>query len=247
MVNLIGKVAIVTGGSRGIGRSIALELTKAGANVIINYNKNKEDALETLSLIKDLGGYGYVCKADVSDYGSSKKLIEFAINKFGKIDILVNNAGIAKIGLFIDMDENDWDNIINTNLKGVFNCSHNVIKYMLDKGEGTIINVSSMWGNIGASCEVIYSASKGGINAFTKALAKELGPNNIRVNAVAPGVINTDMNSCLCEEDMDNLKNEIPLMRLGEGEEVGKVVAFLSSKDSSYINGQIITIDGAMC
>ncbi|WP_061329934.1 elongation factor P 5-aminopentanone reductase [Clostridium botulinum] len=247
MVNLIGKVAIVTGGSRGIGRSIALELTKAGANVIINYNKNKEDALETLSLIKNLGGYGYVCKADVSDYDSSKKLIEFAINKFGKIDILVNNAGIAKIGLFIDMDENDWDNIINTNLKGVFNCSHNVIKYMLDKGEGTIINVSSMWGNIGASCEVIYSASKGGINAFTKALAKELGPNNIRVNAVAPGVINTDMNSCLCEEDMDNLKNEIPLMRLGEGEEVGKVVAFLSSKDSSYINGQIITIDGAMC
>ncbi|MBY6951517.1 elongation factor P 5-aminopentanone reductase [Clostridium botulinum] len=247
MVNLIGKVAIVTGGSRGIGRSIALELTKAGANVIINYNKNKEDALETLSLIKDLGRYGYVCKADVSDYGSSKKLIEFAINKFGKVDILVNNAGIAKIGLFIDMDENDWDNIINTNLKGVFNCSHNVIKYMLDKGEGTIINVSSMWGNIGASCEVIYSASKGGINAFTKALAKELGPNNIRVNAVAPGVINTDMNSSLCEEDMDNLKNEIPLMRLGEGEEVGKVVAFLSSKDSSYINGQIITIDGAMC
>ncbi|NFU41605.1 SDR family NAD(P)-dependent oxidoreductase, partial [Clostridium sporogenes] len=177
MVNLIGKVAIVTGGSRGIGRSIALELTKAGANVIINYNKNKEDALETLSFIKDLGGYGYVCKADVSNYNSSKELVEFAINKFGKIDILVNNAGIAKIGLFIDMDENDWNNIINTNLKGVFNCSHNVVKYMLDKGEGTIINVSSMWGNIGASCEVIYSASKGGINAFTKALAKELGPN----------------------------------------------------------------------
>ncbi len=109
------------------------------------------------------------------------------------------------------MDENDWDNIINTNLKGVFNCSHNVIKYMLDKGEGTIINVSSMWGNIGASCEVIYSASKGGINAFTKALAKELGPNNIRVNAVAPGVINTDMNSSLCEEDMDNLKMKFHL------------------------------------
>ncbi len=162
MVNLIGKVAIVTGGSRGIGRSIALELTKAGANVIINYNKNKEDALETLSLIKGLGGYGYVCKADVSNYNSSKELVEFAINKFGKIDILVNNAGIAKIGLFVDMDENDWNNIINTNLKGVFNCSHNVVKYMLDKGEGTIINVSSMWGNIGASCEVIYSASKGG-------------------------------------------------------------------------------------
>ncbi|MCR1973205.1 SDR family oxidoreductase [Clostridium sporogenes] len=247
MVNLIGKVAIVTGGSRGIGRSIALELTKAGANVIINYNKNKEDALETLSLIKGLGGYGYVCKADVSNYNSSKELVEFAINKFGKIDVLVNNAGIAKIGLFIDMDENDWNNIINTNLKGVFNCSHNVVKYMLDKGEGTIINVSSMWGNIGASCEVIYSASKGGINAFTKALAKELGPNNIRVNAVAPGVINTDMNNSLCEEDLNSLKDEIPLMRLGEGEEVGKVVAFLSSKDSSYVNGQIITIDGAMC
>ncbi|WP_251862512.1 SDR family oxidoreductase [Clostridium sp. Marseille-Q2269] len=247
MVNLTGKVAIVTGGSRGIGKSIALELTRVGANVIINYNKNEEDAIKTLKLIKDLGGYGYIYKADVSNYNSSKELMEFAISKFGKIDILVNNAGIAKIGLFIDMDENDWNNIVNTNLKGVFNCSHNVVKYMFDKGEGTIINVSSMWGNVGASCEVIYSASKGGINAFTKALAKELGPNNIRVNAVAPGVINTDMNSCICEEDLDNLKNEIPLMRLGEGEEVGKVVAFLSSKDSSYINGQIITIDGAMC
>ncbi|EJO5349142.1 SDR family oxidoreductase [Clostridium botulinum] len=247
MVNLIGKVAIVTGGSRGIGKSIVLELTKAGASVIINYNKSKEDALETLDLIKKLGGYGYIYKADVSDYNSSKELVEFAIKKFGKIDILVNNTGISKIGLFIDMEENDWDNIVNTNLKGVFNCSHNVVKYMLDKREGTIINVSSMWGNVGASCEVIYSASKGGINAFTKALAKELGPNNIRVNAVAPGVINTDMNSFLCEEDLDKLKSEIPLMRLGEGEEVGKVVAFLSSKDSSYINGQIITIDGAMC
>ncbi len=246
-MNLTGKVAIVTGGSRGIGKSIALELTRVGANVIINYNKNEEDAIKTLKLIKDLGGYGYIYKADVSNYNSSKELMEFAISKFGKIDILVNNAGIAKIGLFIDMDENDWNNIVNTNLKGVFNCSHNVVKYMFDKGEGTIINVSSMWGNVGASCEVIYSASKGGINAFTKALAKELGPNNIRVNAVAPGVINTDMNSCICEEDLDNLKNEIPLMRLGEGEEVGKVVAFLSSKDSSYINGQIITIDGAMC
>lgn len=246
-MNLTGKVAIVTGGSRGIGKSIALELTRVGANVIINYNKNEEDAIKTLKLIKDLGGYGYIYKADVSNYNSSKELMEFAISKFGKIDILVNNAGIAKIGLFIDMDENDWNNIVNTNLKGVFNCSHNVVKYMIDKGEGTIINVSSMWGNVGASCEVIYSASKGGINAFTKALAKELGPNNIRVNAVAPGVINTDMNSCICEEDLDNLKNEIPLMRLGEGEEVGKVVAFLSSKDSSYINGQIITIDGAMC
>lgn len=247
MVDLSGKVAIVTGGSRGIGRSIALELTKAGANVIINYNKNKEAAMETLNSIDKLGGYGDIYRADISNYNDAKELIDFTINKFGKIDILVNNAGISKIGLFIDMSESDWDNMINTNLKGAFNCSHNVVKHMLEKGCGTIINVSSMWGNVGASCEVIYSASKGGINSFTKALAKELGPNNIRVNAVAPGVINTDMNRCLCKEDLENLKNEIPLMRLGEGEEVGKLVAFLSSQDASYINGQIITIDGAMC
>ncbi len=133
MIDLSGKVAIVTGSSRGIGRDIVLELTKAGASIIINYNKNKEDALKTLDLVKELGGYGYMFKADVSNYNSSKELVEFAISKFGKIDILVNNAGISKIGLFIDMDESDWDRIIDTNLKGVFNCSHNVVKYMLDR------------------------------------------------------------------------------------------------------------------
>ncbi|WP_050608046.1 elongation factor P 5-aminopentanone reductase [Clostridium niameyense] len=247
MSNLSGKVAIVTGSSRGIGKAIAIELTKAGASVVINYRQNKEGALETLHYIKKLGGYGVIYKADISKYDEAKELIKYTIHNFGKIDILVNNAGIAKIGLFMDMNENDWDSIIDTNLKGVFNCTNNVVKYMLEKQSGSIINISSMWGNVGASCEVIYSAAKGGINSFTKALAKELGGSNIRVNAVAPGVIDTDMNKCVSLEDMNNLKEEIPLMRLGKGEDIGKVVSFLSSDDASYITGQIITVDGGMC
>ncbi|NEZ47507.1 SDR family oxidoreductase [Clostridium niameyense] len=247
MSNLSGKVAIVTGSSRGIGKAIAIELTKAGASVVINYRQNKEGALETLHYIKKLGGYGVIYKADISKYDDAKELIKYTIHNFGKIDILVNNAGIAKIGLFMDMNENDWDSIIDTNLKGVFNCTNNVVKYMLEKQSGSIINISSMWGNVGASCEVIYSAAKGGINSFTKALAKELGGSNIRVNAVAPGVIDTDMNKCVSLEDMNNLKEEIPLMRLGKGEDIGKVVSFLSSDDASYITGQIITVDGGMC
>lgn len=247
MSNLSGKVAVVTGSSRGIGKAIATELTKAGASVVINYRQNEEGALETLHCIKKLGGYGVIYKADISKYDEAKDLIEYTIHTFGKIDILVNNAGIAKIGLFMDMNENDWDSIINTNLKGVFNCTNNVVKYMVEKQSGSIINISSMWGNVGASCEVIYSAAKGGINSFTKALAKELGGSNIRVNAVAPGVIDTDMNKCVSLEDMNDLKEEIPLMRLGKGEDIGKVVSFLSSDDASYITGQIITADGGMC
>ncbi|WP_125153068.1 elongation factor P 5-aminopentanone reductase [Clostridium rectalis] len=243
---LTGKVALVTGGSRGIGKGIVLELAREGATVIINYKQDSNSAQKTLELVKKLGGYGECYKADVSSYSECKVMISNIIKKYGKIDVLVNNAGISKIGLFIDAKQEDWDNILNINLKGVFNCSHNVVIHMLHKGVGSIINISSMWGNVGASCEVIYSASKGGINSFTKALAKELGPSNIRVNAVSPGVIDTEMNSWMCKEDREELMEEIPLCRFGQCIDIGKAVVFLASDDSNYITGQIITIDGGM-
>lgn len=242
---LTGKVALVTGGSRGIGRGIALELIKAGCSVVINYRKNEAEAEKTLDVLNKIG-YAKAFKADVSSYSECKVMIEEVIKEFGKIDILVNNAGVSKVGLFIDVKEEDWDYIVNTNLKGVFNCCHNLVPHMLSKDGGSIINISSMWGNVGASCEVIYSASKGGINSFTKALSKELGPSNIRVNAISPGVINTEMNSWLSEEEVSELKEDIPLCKFGECEDIGNTVVFLASDKSKYITGQIITVDGGM-
>lgn len=244
--NLTGKVALVTGASRGIGKAIIIELSKAGAEVILNYRENDVAAEETLKIIKDNGGYGVKIKGDVGDYSFCNNMMKEIIERFGKIDILVNNAGISKVGLFTDMVEGDFDELINTNLKGVFNCSHNALQYMLEKKSGCIINVSSMWGNYGGACEVIYSASKGGINAFTKALAKEVAPSNIRVNAVAPGVIESDMNKWLNHQEQQQLIDEIPLCRFGKAEEVGKVVVFLASEASSYVNAHIINIDGGI-
>lgn len=242
----MNKIALITGGSRGIGKGIALELAKAGCSVVINYRKDDVSANETLEAIKSLGTYGEIYKCDISSFKESKKMIEDIVGRFGKIDILVNNAGISKVGLFIDSSEEDWDEIININLKGVFNCCRNVVPYMLNKGGGSIVNISSMWGNVGASCEVIYSASKGGINSFTKALAKELGPSGIRVNAISPGVINTEMNCWLSPEEKRSLEEEIPLCRFGDSEDIGKAVVFLCSDASKYITGQVITIDGGM-
>jgi Dehydrogenases with different specificities (related to short-chain alcohol dehydrogenases) len=246
MKSLSGKVAVVTGASRGIGRSIALELAKAGASIVINYKSNEEEAKNTLELIKSLDSFGIVVKADVSIYNEAKLLVDKAIENFGKIDILVNNAGISKIGLFIDMNETEWNNIIDINLKGVMNGSHNALKYMVSQKSGTIINISSMWGNVGASCETVYSATKGAVNLFTRALAKEMAPSNIRVNAVAPGVIDTEMNNWLSVEDKKELEQEIPMGKFGAGEDIGKTVVFLASEASKYITGQIITVDGGM-
>jgi len=245
-MSLSGKTALITGASRGIGRSIAIELAKAGASVAINFSKDESGAEETLRFIKDLGGYGFIIQGDISKYDTAKAVVEKVASTFGKIDILVNNAGISKVGLFMDMKEEDWDSIMNTNLKGVFNCSHNVVQNMISEKSGCIINISSIWGNVGASCEVIYSASKGGINIFTKALAKELAPSNIRVNAIAPGVINTEMNQWLSKEEQDALMDEIPMMKMGEGEDIGKAVVFLAGEGAKYITGQVLTIDGGM-
>jgi 3-oxoacyl-[acyl-carrier protein] reductase len=245
-MNLKGKVAIVTGASRGIGKGIAIELAKAGAAVVINYKSNDEAAEETLKEIKALGVYALKIKGDVSNYEFSKQMIKTTVEQLGRIDILINNAGISKVGLFMDATPEEWDNILNVNLKGAINCSHSVVKEMIKQKRGSIINISSMWGNVGASCEVIYSASKGAVNSFTKALAKELAPSNIRVNAIAPGVIDTEMNGWLSEDDRKALTDEIPMMKFGEVQDVGMLVVFLASESSKYITGQVMTIDGGM-
>ncbi len=242
-MNLRGKVILVTGASRGIGRAIAIELASKGAAIAINYSKDDEGAKATLeNVIKD-GGYGKLFKKDISNYNNCRELIDEVIGTFGKLDVLVNNAGISKFGLFMDMSLEEINELVNTNLMGAIYLSKLAINNMMRNG-GNIINISSVWGEVGASCEVIYSATKGGLNLFTKALAKEVASFNIRVNSVAPGVINTEMNNVLDSEDKEVLKNEIPMMRFGEAHEVARVVSFLCEDKCKYLTGQIIRIDG---
>jgi 3-oxoacyl-[acyl-carrier protein] reductase len=245
-MNLSGKAALVTGASRGIGRAIALELAKAGAAVAVNFNKNEEGAHETISQIKELGGYGIIIKGDISLYEEARRITEETVSRLGRLDILVNNAGISKIGLFVDMAQTDWNELIEIDIKGVINCSHCALRHMFKQSRGSIINISSIWGNTGASCEVLYSAAKGAVNSFTRALAKELGPSNIRVNAIAPGVIDTEMNAWLTEDERESLIHDIPMMKFGTGEDIGKLAVFLASDAAKYITGQIITVDGGM-
>lgn len=241
---LSGKVALITGASRGIGRAIAIEFAKQGASVIINYSRDDEGAQETLEQVKKVNGYGIIIKGDISSFDSCRKIVEEVLQVMGKIDILVNNAGISHIGLFIDASEEEMERIISTNLLGAMYLTKHVLKDMISRKSGNIINVSSMWGEVGASCEVLYSTAKGGLNLFTKALAKEVAPSNIRVNCIAPGVIDTNMNSFLGEEEKISLEEEIPLGRFGTITEIGKIAVFLSSEDSSYLTGQVIRADG---
>ena len=235
MDKLLGKSAIVTGASRGIGRDIAIKLSENGALVIVNYSKDEEGASETCNIIKEKGGFALKFKADVSNFDEAKELVDFA----------VNNAGISNIGLFMDSTKEDIKNLMGINLFGTLYVTKHALGHMLSRG-GNIVNISSMWGEVGASCEVLYSSSKGGINLFTKALAKEMAPSNIRVNAIAPGVIDTSMNAFLNEEDRNDLEEEIPLGRFGRGEEIANAVVFLCSDESSYLTGQVIRIDGGM-
>lgn len=244
MGRLSGKVALVTGASRGIGRAVAIELAKEGASIVINYSKDQHGAEKTLEEIKKINGYGVLIKEDISSYENTKIMVDEIISTMGKIDILINNAGISNIGLFMDSDKDSINNIMSVNLLGPIYLTKHIVEYMIPRKSGNIVNISSIWGDTGASCEVLYSASKGGINLFTKSLAKELAPSNIRVNAIAPGVIETQMNSFLTEEEKNELEQEIPLGRFGRPEEVGKLTAFLCSDDSSYITGQIIKADG---
>ena len=246
MGNLQGKVALVTGASRGIGKAIAIELAKEGASVIINYSKDDNGAEVTLAEIIAKGGYGKLLKGDISSFETARNIIDQIIESFGKIDIVVNNAGRSTIGLFMDSSFEDINNLIGTNLLGAMYLSKHALPHMIRRGQGNIINISSMWGEVGASCEVVYSTTKGGINLFTKALAKEVAPMGVRVNAIAPGVIDTDMNSFLGVDEKKELEEEIPSGRFGKTSEIAKAVIFLCNDKCNYLTGQIIRIDGGL-
>ncbi len=241
---LEGKTALVTGASRGIGRAIAVKMAQEGAFVIINYSSDDKNAEKTLKIIEDNGGYGKLLKKSVESLSNCDYIVKEVIDEFGKIDILVNNAGISLIGLFMDASQDEIEKIVNINLMGNIYMTKCVLKHMVSKGYGRIVNISSMWGETGASCEALYSATKGGINGFTKAIAKEMAMADIRINAIAPGVIDTAMNSSLDEETKEELKKEIPMGRFGIPEEIAKAAVFLCSDESSYITGQILRIDG---
>ena len=236
------KTIIVTGGSRGIGASIVTLLVKEGYNIVLNYNKSKEIANKMKKEFTEKGYNVEIFKADVSKREEVKKLVEFTINKFGKIDVLINNAGITQTKLFTDITQQDWNNMINTNLNSVFYMSQEVIPYMIHEKEGLIINISSIWGMTGASCEVHYSAAKAGLDGMTKSLAKELGLSNIRVNSIAPGIIDTDMNKYLSKEELKEIEKEIPLGKIGSTLDIAKCVKWLI--EDNYTTGQIISING---
>ena len=236
------KVAIVTGASRGIGREIAKSLAKQNIKVIANYNNSKEKAIELKKELEAEGVLIDIVKADVSKREEIKNLVQYAIGNYGKIDILINNAGISEYKLFTDETDEDWNKVINTNLYSAFAVSQEAIPNMIKNKKGCIINISSAWGIVGASMEVLYSVSKAGIDGLTKALAKELGPSNIRVNAIAPGIIDTDMCKNFSKEELEKIKEEIPLERIGKTEDIAKCVNWLIN--DNYTTGQIISING---
>lgn len=236
------KLAIVTGGSRGIGKACALELARAGYDVVINYAGNSEAAEKTVEEIKTLGVDGAAYKFDVSNKEEVEKNIAEIISKYGRVDVLVNNAGITRDDLFIRMNDEKWEAVINTNLNSAFYVSHPVIKVMMKQRSGAIVNMSSVVGLYGNMGQANYSAAKAGLIGFTKSLAKELGSRNIRVNAIAPGFIQTDMTKDL---DTSKFTDFIPLKRLGEAEDIAKAVKFLAV-DSNYITGQVLQVDGGL-
>lgn len=236
------KIAIVTGASRGIGREIAKSLARKGIKVIANYNSSQEKAEELKKELKEEGYEIEIFKADVSKEEECQKLVEYSIKKYNKIDILVNNAGIDKYQLITEVTKKDWEEIINTNLYSAFCMCQKVLPNMIHNKNGCIINISSIWGIVGASTEVVYSISKAGIDGLTKALAKEVGPSNIRVNSIAPGYIETDINKDVTKEEKEEILKEIPLERTGEPKEIAKCVNWLVEDD--YTTGQIISING---
>ena len=236
------KVIIVTGGSRGIGKEIVTSLANEGFCVILNYNKSEKEAIKIKEkLIKNRKKIE-IFKADVSKQEDVKKLVEFTIKKYGKIDVLINNAGISQIKMFQDITIEDWNNMINTNLNSCFYTIRQVLPSMIERKEGRIINISSIWGQTGASCEVHYAVSKAGIDAMTKSLAKELGPSNIKVNSIAPGIIETEMNKNISKKEIDNLKDEIPLGKIGKPSDISRCIKWLIYDE--YTTGQIISING---
>ncbi len=234
----MNKVAIVSGGSRGIGASIVETLASSGFDVVLNYRFSANKANDIASKFSNVVTF----QADVSDHAQVKSLVDFTISKFGRIDLLVNNAGIDFINTLSDTSDSDFDTVLRNNLYSAFYLSKEVSPYMINAKSGLIINISSIWGIVGASCEMAYSVSKAGLDAMTKSLAKELGPSNIRVNSIAPGIIDTDINSFLSKEELSEIVNDIPLERIGLPSDVANTVLFLDK--NSYITGQVIQVTG---
>jgi 3-oxoacyl-[acyl-carrier protein] reductase len=243
---LTGKVALVTGGSRGIGRAIALALADAGADVAITYRSADAEAATAVAAIEATGRKAKSFKSDAADFAGASAVVDAVAAAFSRLDILVNNAGITKDGLLMRMSEADWDSVIATNLKSVFNFSKAAVRPMMGQRSGKIINVSSIAGVIGNPGQTNYAASKAGMIGFTKSLARELGSRNIQVNAIAPGFIDTDMTAALSPEQKQKLEQNIPLKRTGKPEEIAGVACFLASPASDYMTGQVLCVDGGM-
>ena len=243
---LTGKVAVVTGGSRGIGRAIALRLAQEGAAVVINYNGSKERAQEVKTEIESAGGTAQIMQCDVADAASCDEMFQTIIKEFGRIDILVNNAGITRDGLLMRMSEEDFDRVLDTNLKGTFHMIRFVSRYMLKQKKGRIVNMASVVGVSGNAGQANYAASKAGIIGLTKTVARELASRGITVNAVAPGFVHTEMTEVLSSQVKEVAVAQIPLGRFGETQDIANTVAFLASEKADYITGQVICVDGGM-
>lgn len=243
----MNKVALVTGASRGIGRQIAIDLSKAGYEIIINYNKSHEKAKDLVDKIRSNGYKAQIYRADVSQENQVIEMFDYIYKTYGRLDLLVNNAGVALDGsLLTDTSTDDWNYVIDSNLRSVYLCSREALKIMQPQHDGKIINIASMWGEVGGSCEVIYSASKAGVIGLTKALAKEVGPSGIRVNCVSPGVIMTDMMEGYTEDDLAYLRDETPIMELGKVGDISSMVLYLASKEAGFITGQTMSVNGGI-
>jgi 3-oxoacyl-[acyl-carrier protein] reductase len=240
------KTAVVTGGSRGIGRAVCLELAKEGFNLVINYAGNHQAADETRRACEEMGAEVLLVQGDVSSFEDCKALFEAAVEKFGRVDILVNNAGITRDNLILRMSEQDFDRVIQVNLKGTWNCLKQVSRIMVKQRYGRIINLTSVVGVMGNAGQTNYAASKAGVIGMTKSLARELASRGVTVNAVAPGYIDTDMTASLSDQIKESVKRAIPLQRLGQAEDVAAVIAFLAGDKADYITGQVIHVDGGI-
>ncbi|WP_197490738.1 3-oxoacyl-[acyl-carrier-protein] reductase [Brevibacillus sp. SKDU10] len=243
---LEGKVALITGASRGIGRAIALKYAEAGANIIVNYSGNEAKAQETVTEIEKLGREAIMIRANVGNTEEAENMVKEALERFGKIDILVNNAGITRDNLLMRMKESEWDEVINVNLKGVFNMTKALTRPMMKQRSGSIINITSVVGVLGNAGQANYVAAKAGVIGLTKTTARELASRNIKVNAIAPGFVDTDMTDVLPEDVKSGILAQIPFNRLGSADEISSVALFLASDASSYMTGQTLHVDGGM-
>ena len=240
------STVLITGASRGIGAQCALSFAKAGYDVALNYCRSEEKALALVKEIEALGVKAFAVQADVADSAQVKGMFDAVRRELGTVDVLVNNAGIAHVGLLTDMTDDEWRRLIDTDLSGTFYCCREALADMIRVHSGVIVNIASMWGEVGASCEAAYSAAKAGVIGLTKALAKEVGPSGVRVNAVSPGVVMTDMMAGFSEDDVAALKDETPLTSLGSPENIADAVLFLASEKARFITGQVLSVNGGM-